>query len=132
VHHNIIPDYTLYSETQQTVRKNIIGYLPDGVKHSGMVVVYRIKCDICLPNRVNTLHLKSTIFHSSHEPVGLYAIDFASTILKSDDIHLIGYDYIGVDNNGIDRCKMWIEETKIFLTEIGKVTDHSGGDFPLS
>ena len=143
--HNIIPDYTLYSETQHTVRSNNHIFMPE--RHftrpdvyNKITAVYRHNMTPTLVNRCGRFKVKSIIFDAKfgeHEEyttqaVGLYSIAFADT-LNINEIHLIGFDYIGLDNSGNDMTEQWIEETRLYIRRRlndSKIIDHSGGDFP--
>lgn len=132
IYNGIIPDYTLYSETQHTVRHNLHKYLPDECAKSKMKAVYREKICPSLPSKLFTLHLDSYEFNTLVETVGLYAIAFADYI-QAEEIHLIGYDYRGLDNDGVDQTLYWKEIATEFLKtrKGGVIIDHSKGDFPL-
>jgi len=145
----IFPDYAVYAETGHTVIRNLVHFMPDYMKYDGfnkIIIVYKKRQMVYLfTERINELKLKSMGFDGYYghgknhqtQAVGLYAIAFADMVLGAIDVHLIGYDYKGLDNDGRDMCEVWKERTIHYLkTRLscgyeGVIVDHSGGDFPV-
>jgi len=143
---DIIPHYTLYSETHKGVWKNLHQFLPvepeDLHITKKIQIVHRVKCRPVLPIRAGILKINCIIFNGIQTPnskyptqaVGLYTIAFADMVLKPSEVHLIGYDYIGLDNSGRDLTEDWIRDTKTYLSLRNSsipIIDHSGGAFPI-
>jgi len=142
----IFPDYGLWAETGHTVIRNLVHYLPDYMKYDyfrKIIIVYKNrKMTYLFAQRIKELKLKSMGFDGFYgngknhitQAVGLYAIAFADMILQATDVHLIGYDYKGLDNDGRDMCETWKERTLHYLKsrgeDAGVIVDHSGGNFP--
>lgn len=141
----IIPDYSLYSETGHTVIRNLEYFMPDYMSKYDVKIVYKdTKMTYIFAERLKELGLKSKGFDGRYgvvknhitQAVGLYTIAFADMILRSDEIHLIGYDYKGIDNDGRDMCETWKLRTIHYLKSRrnagynARIIDHSGGNFP--
>ena len=144
----IFPDYGLYAETGHTVIRNLVHFMPEYMKWDlfrEIIIVYKNRnMTYLFPQRIKELKLKSKGFDGLYgvgknhitQAVGLYAIAFADIILNAREVHLIGYDYKGLDNDGRDMCEVWTERTMHYLGSRrnakldGKIIDHSGGNFP--
>jgi len=143
----IYPDYSIYGETGHTVIRNLVHFMPDYMKYNNFnetIIVYKTIDIVCLlPQRIKELKLKWKGFDGLYgtgknhttQPSGLYAIAFADKILNAREVHLIGYDYKGLDNDGRDMCETWEERTIHYLKsrgeDAGVIVDHSGGNFPV-
>ena len=110
-----------------------------------MTIVYKKrKMTFIFIDRLKEYGLKSLCYNGQYgfqgdyitQAVGLYTIAYASQ-LQSPEIHLIGYDYRGVDNDGVDMSEIWIERTNHYFKNRkicgykDIIVDHSGGDFPV-
>ena len=141
----IIPDYTLYSETHKSVWFSLDKFLPVNKEDvhitKKMQIVHRVKVRPPLPIKAGRIDMKCIIFDAIQsinskyptQAVGLYSIAFADMILKPSEVHLIGFDYIGLDNSGNDMTEEWIESTRDYLRirdSTIPIIDHSGGAFP--
>ena len=144
----IIPDYHLYSETQKNVKHYHEKLMPEKYFKTPEVwnkitVIYRSNVTPTLINKIGRYKLKGETFDVTSgtesqdyttQAVGLYSIAYADMVLKPNEIHLIGFDYIGLDNSGNDMNEQWIETTKHYLERRNNdipIIDHSGGAFPL-
>jgi len=147
---NIIPDYSLYSETGHTIIRNLEYFMPDYfsdtyIKDNMTVVFQKEKMVYVFEDRLKDMDMKYLGFDGRYgaglnhttQAVGLYAICYADRKLKADEIHLIGYDYKGLDNDGRDMCEQWKETTLHYLMGRrnakckGVIIDHSQGNFPI-
>ncbi len=142
----IVPNYTMYSETHKSVWFNLNKFLPvkpeDLYITKKMKIVHRTRCRPVLMLKAGRLKMECILFDGFPSPdskyptqaVGLYGICFADMRLKPKEIHLIGFDYIGLDNSGNDMTEEWIRLTKHYLDIRNSgipITDHSGGAFPI-
>ena len=104
-------------------------------------VVYRHNITPTLVNRAHRFKLECITFDSKYgenkeyttQAVGLYSIAFADT-LNAKEIHLIGFDYKGLDNDGNDKTAEWMVMTTHYLKNRSSksiIIDHSNGDFPI-
>jgi len=146
VDNDIIPDYMLFFETQQTIRVNLHEWIPESFSdekvRDKMTLIYRLPITSALTYRIEMLKLKWDVFelndygdfHADNiNNVGLYSVVYATDILKMDRIHLIGMDYRGLDRLGVDNTEKWIKSAKYYFNQRKlkpKIIDHSGGDFP--
>ena len=89
--------------------------MPDYMSKYDVKIVYKdTKMTYIFAERLKELGLKSKGFDGRYgvvknhitQAVGLYTIAFADMILRADEIHLIGYDYKGLDNDGRDMCEV--------------------------
>ncbi len=147
VENNIVPDYMCFFETQKAIRHNLYEWIPDSFRddmvRDKMTLIYRLPITGALTYRIEMMKLKWDIFelneygdfHADNiNNVGLYSIAFATDILKSNEIHLIGMEYRGMDNQGNNCSKKWIESAIWYLNNrklTPNIIDHSNGDFPL-
>ena len=141
----IIPDYSLYSETGHTIIRNLEYFMPESMADKGITVIFKQEKMIHIfEERLKELNIKYEGFSGKYgvvgnhttQAVGLYTIAYADK-LKADEIHLIGYDYKGLDNDGRDMCDTWKQKTIHYLLSrrnagyTGVIIDHSKGNFPI-
>ncbi len=151
IDNGIIPDYMTYAETGHTVIRDLHTFMPEEyfrrkeVRDKITIVYKKDKMTYIFIDRVRKYDLEEFHFHGIYgagrnhraQAVGLYTIAFADKILNADKIHLIGFDYKGLDNSGVDMCDTWIEKTIHYLKSrrnygsTGVIIDHSKGDFPI-
>ena len=141
IEHDIIPDYQLFSETHETITKNVTEWMPQSfldIRHK-MTIVHRSQSIPAMYNRVGRLKMKSIIFDAekygnatSISNVGLYSIVFADEVLHADEIHLIGLDYCGPEYDQSVYDGMIASTLHYYRNKTSncKIIDHSGGDFP--
>ena len=147
IRNGIIPDYHLYSETQKNVKHYHEKLMPEECFKKPEVwnkitVIYRHNVTPTLLSKMGRYKLRGEVFDAvtstnskfPTQAVGLYSIAYADLILKPTEIHLIGFDYKGLDNDGVDMTVEWIKATKYYLDLRSShipIIDHSGGAFPL-
>jgi len=144
IENEIIPDYQLFSETHETITKNvsewISGEFIDDKIRNKMTVVHRSYAIPAMYNRVGRMKLKSIIFDAdrygnatSVNNVGLYSIVFACDVLNASEVHIIGLDYGNSDEYKQSLYDGWIASTYHYYRNKPNKTpiiDHSGGNFP--
>lgn len=140
VNNDIIPDYMLFSETNETISNHIVEWMPSNlVEHKEKLkVVHRSKCRAIMVNRCGRLKLERIVYDAdiygndnAINNVGLYSICFAGDILEIPEIHLIGLDYGGGDYPDVKQS--WIDSTRHYYNNrvnTPNIIDHSGGNFP--
>jgi len=141
--HDIIPDYQLWSETQEGIKNTFDINLPFAFAYKKirekMTIVYRVQILTAFVNKVSRFQLKYIVFNAEKygntnaiNNVGLYSIVFADEVLHADEVHLIGLDFKGSDYSK-PVYDSWIASTLHYYnnkTSNCKIIDHSGGDFP--
>ena len=145
----IIPDYMVYCETGHTIIRELEYFMPDyfgtgDIKTKMKIVYNKDKMTYVFKDRLRDLGIRNEWWNGKYgngrnnavQSVGLYALGFCDYKLGVKEVHLIGFDYRGLDYMGNDMTVSWKERTIHYLKGrrnaliTSKIIDHSGGDFP--
>ncbi len=137
IENKIIPDYFLMSELHEGIVNYIDTMIPyDWVEEyqirKKMKVIHQPRLIHTVTSRLGRMKMTMEVFDAGHTNVGLYAIKYADSVIKPDEIHLIGLDYNGLDYDGNDFSELWVKQAREYLRlrKGCKIIDHSGGNFP--